>query len=88
MGTGDGMDSKLWYGYLISCFKKTPLVDVKHLTANEILAATNWSAENWFRLYGMPCVEIKPALACNICGNLFSYRDAWYLHIDQHEEDT
>ena len=86
MGRGDGIDSKLWYGYLISCFNPCK-VNVKIWSANEILAATKWSAENWYRLYGMPCVESEPALACNICGKLFPYRDAWYFHMNQHEED-
>ena len=84
---GDSMNSKLWHGIFISCFKRTPQVDVKQLTAKEILDAMNWPPENWYRLYGMPCVENRPALACNICGILFLYRDAWYFHIDAHEED-
>ena len=89
--TTAGMDTKFWYNILIGCFQKKPLVRVKNLTAEEILIKTNWSAEYWFESYGLPkvrdSVEIKPSLACNICGKLFMYRDAFELHLELCEED-
>ena len=86
MGRGSGVESQLWFGYLVSCLKPCK-VNVKFWSANEILAVTKWSANNWYRSYYLPCVESEPELACNVCGKLFIYRNAWYFHMNQHEED-
>ena len=83
---GKGVESQLWIRYLANSLRPCK-VDVRFWSTDEILAVTKWPADKWYRSFYLPCVKNEPELACNVCGKLFIYRDAWEFHMDRHEED-